>query len=321
MAQVPLVIQNASAPYTISVKRENDVTERYLGFSGGILQFTADTDGVSHTYTVLVSKDGCNASGNVTLTCGSAAIYFAIGSITQPVCSNGVLANAVVNITGIQNADRYKLITNGSYVNSGECTSPDGTWSGSTGTVTLPAPAAGTSVTYTIRAYNGAYCYAWYDQQVTVTSPSCNARPAGASSCPLSYSKLTGDAYNNLPSIYILEYYTGVVSTSTGVARAFFSRSEAISELYNYSVGNPSKANFDQVKVSDGSFSLGATLYGNNNPPDNDFYHWPAEAGYWGCNYIMATNASPATILLVQTNACGIIISTENVTLTGSVTS
>lgn len=182
MAEVTLTIAGNDPPYQISIKAVGDPTERCTDFDYASRKaaYNPVRNGQLTTYNVVVSKAGCNA-GMTTfqLTCGTPSTptpSFAV-NLEQPVCSNGTPGNARAVITNIQNADRYKILRNGGFVNGGDCNSPDGTWTGSSAEIALSPPPSGESWTYVIRAYNGGNCGQWYDQSVTVTSPNCQTTP------------------------------------------------------------------------------------------------------------------------------------------------
>jgi len=71
MGQFNINISGGNAPYTVSVKKVGDNTERWIngGTTGsGLVTFTSDTGTVS--YDIVVSKNGCTtATGNFSLAC------------------------------------------------------------------------------------------------------------------------------------------------------------------------------------------------------------------------------------------------------------
>ena len=68
MATLNLNITGGSSPYTISVKKTGDATERFQSFTSGVVTFTSDYG--NNEYTITVSKSGCTQALDIfTLNC------------------------------------------------------------------------------------------------------------------------------------------------------------------------------------------------------------------------------------------------------------
>ncbi|GAB3975807.1 hypothetical protein GCM10028806_34190 [Spirosoma terrae] len=179
MAEVQLIIQGGTPPYSISIKAEGDNTERCTDFDYASYKaaYNPVRNGQVVNYTVVISKAGCEpASTTFQKSCPvpqAPQPGFSITAVTQPACVGNTPTNASASISNIVNADRYKLLRDGSFVSGGDCTSPDGIWSGNSGTVLLPPPPVGQTWNYVIRAFNGANCGDWFDMPVTISTPSC----------------------------------------------------------------------------------------------------------------------------------------------------
>lgn len=99
--------------------------------------------------------------------------------VEQPYCSterNGTPQPAVLKLTNIVNATRYKICYNSSTFScGGDCTSSDGLISGTTATINIPAPAEGIEQVNTIRVFNGAGCTNYKDYTMSaIRSPKCS---------------------------------------------------------------------------------------------------------------------------------------------------
>lgn len=100
--------------------------------------------------------------------------------LEQPYCSSelgGTPQPAVLKLTGITDATRYKICYNSSTFScGGDCTSSDGLISGTTATINIPAPPEGTEQINTIRVYNGAGCTLYKDYTMSaIRSPRCSS--------------------------------------------------------------------------------------------------------------------------------------------------
>ncbi|PRY38444.1 hypothetical protein CLV58_109171 [Spirosoma oryzae] len=71
MGKIPLSIQNAPGPATISVKLAGDATERYTGYTDGYCYFNAPQDAQTHTYTLQVNAGSCQTAQTFSLYCGA----------------------------------------------------------------------------------------------------------------------------------------------------------------------------------------------------------------------------------------------------------
>jgi len=70
MGSLSLNITGGSSPYTVSVKKVGDTTERFQSFTSGVVTFVTDLG--SNEYTITVTKSGCSsASETFSLTCTS----------------------------------------------------------------------------------------------------------------------------------------------------------------------------------------------------------------------------------------------------------
>lgn len=99
--------------------------------------------------------------------------------LEQPYCSTelgGTPQPAVLKLTGITHATRYKICYNSSTFScGGDCTSSDGFISGTTATINIPAPLEGVEQVNTIRVYNGAGCTLYKDYTMSpIRSPKCS---------------------------------------------------------------------------------------------------------------------------------------------------
>lgn len=125
---------------------------------------------------------------------------------------------------------------------------------------------------------------------------------------------LTTDQFNAYPRVFIYEYtdlavpYGGLDHT----VRAFFTRSEAIAHLSDRS--GSSKAHFDYNSVTTSVCAVGDVLYNDNRAEHvlaNTNFYYPVEAGWWGFDWDLPTDGSVGSVVLIQTNACGEIITRE----------
>lgn len=100
-------------------------------------------------------------------------------SILQPYCSSdggGSVVNATVELANITDTIRYKICYNTNvFTCESGCASSDGTITGSTATINIPAPSAGSSQTNVIRFYSGAGCTGFKDLVVPISSPNCSS--------------------------------------------------------------------------------------------------------------------------------------------------
>lgn len=151
-----------------------------------------------------------------------------------------------------------------------------------------------------------------YTKSVQVVDVSTGPpRPAGAENCT-NYGKLTQAQYDAASTTTIYEYLLSTPNAQGALARAFNSRTEAITHIpTTFNAG--SKSNYDVVHVLNNLLPVGATLYGNNQPPDGDFQKWPAEAGFWGISLTKPQGGNAGSFILLQTNACGVITARETV--------
>lgn len=181
MAQIPLTINNGTAPYTITVIKSGESTNRFTSFTGGILRFTALADGINNTYNVhIVDSTGCISDGSFNFTCGgSQPLPDYTYTLLQPYCSVGdnVVQPATLNLTNIVNTIRYKICYNSSTFTSGcnsSCTTSDGTITGTTASISLTAPTQGNSYPVTIRFLATSGCDTYSDLVLNLSTPNCN---------------------------------------------------------------------------------------------------------------------------------------------------
>ena len=133
-----------------------------------------------------------------------------------------------------------------------------------------------------------------------------------------SHAMLTQSQYDALPSVGIYEYADP--DTPNGplsyTSRAFISRSEA---LANFSLpASQSMANYDFLRATTSNCSVGDVLYGDNRTEHvvaqtNAFY--PVEAGWWGIQWNAPGVGTAGSVILLQTNPCGDIITRETVSI------
>lgn len=100
MATLNLNITGGSSPYTISVKKTGDNTERFQSFTSGVVNFTSDSG--NNQYTITVSKSGCTqAVETFTLNCATPTpIPIPIPVNTCNLSISNVAVNCVSNNNG-----------------------------------------------------------------------------------------------------------------------------------------------------------------------------------------------------------------------------
>lgn len=100
-------------------------------------------------------------------------------AIVQPVCSaqnGGTPLPAVVKLTNINNATRYKICYNTStFTCTGTCSSSDGIITGSSLDIEIPAPSAGITQNNVIRVFNGSSCNYYVDIPISIRSSNCGS--------------------------------------------------------------------------------------------------------------------------------------------------
>ncbi len=129
-------------------------------------------------------------------------------------------------------------------------------------------------------------------------APSCTVHP-----------KLTQTQYDAYSSTFPRLYERKSVDTP---ARSFASKAE----LLQY-IQNDNQVNIDLFGCTTTDFATGSVVYNANNtrPNDPESYQYPVEAGFWGYNRVLPTNEALGSLIVIQTNACGDIVSRETVTL------
>ena len=140
------------------------------------------------------------------------------------------------------------------------------------------------------------------------------AQPTGTESCP-NYAKLTPNQFDALPQIVTYEYNDPNTPANgrSYTVRAFSSRAEAMQIIPTRGQAG-SKCGFDFNKCSSATANIGAVLYNDNRiEHENDHLYWPIEAGYWGYSLNLPQAGTNGNFILLQTNACGNIISRETI--------
>lgn len=132
----------------------------------------------------------------------------------------------------------------------------------------------------------------------TYTSPTCTT-----------HAKLTQAEYDAHTLVFVIYQYV----SASGIRRAFVTRAEALGLAST--IGNMSgeRAGLNTKVCFPEALSVGNVLYGDNRTEhiaDNSWALWPVEAGWWISDFVSATN-----FYLLQTDACGNIITREHITL------
>lgn len=142
------------------------------------------------------------------------------------------------------------------------------------------------------------------------------AQPTGTENCP-NYAKLTDNQFSSLPQIVTYEYLD-TTTPSPGrsfTVRPFATRAEAIAIIPTRGQTN-SKCNFDFNKCTSATAGVDAILYNDDRiEHDGEHQYWPVEAGYWGYSLTLPEGGKNGSFVLLQTNACGKIVSRETITI------
>lgn len=138
----------------------------------------------------------------------------------------------------------------------------------------------------------------------TVTIPIQNVDPICTS-----HPVLTQEQADAMTKISVYEYHE-----AGQYARVFSSRAEAIAIIPTHTEPG-SVCGFDFNPCTSATADVGATLYNDNRLPSTQYpeeehFRRPVEAGWWGWNRVSATD-----FYVLQTDACGNIISKEHITL------
>lgn len=138
------------------------------------------------------------------------------------------------------------------------------------------------------------------------------------STCP-GYGPLTTEQHDAQPIVSIIEY-SDLTTPNGGLSytvRPFASRDEAITLIATLGTSG-SKAQYDANTCTTPNCNVGDTLY-NDDRTEHILAHvqhlYPVEAGYWGFGYVASSGGNPATYWLLKTNACGVIVGREQITI------
>ncbi|PRY38443.1 hypothetical protein CLV58_109170 [Spirosoma oryzae] len=117
------------------------------------------------------------------LTCQSGSTVSFTANVIQPTCSGSTLSSsATVQLSNIANGNRYHIYQNNS-ISGNDCGGAI-SFTGSSVSIPVNAPAQGQSQPYAIRIWGGSDCSSYADAIVTVNSPTCQP----GSSCNLTIS-------------------------------------------------------------------------------------------------------------------------------------
>lgn len=144
------------------------------------LTFTADAGNNDYYFIATDSTvppcvvDSRNIEGGVSnVNCGVAQPSFD-AVLDQPTCKeDGTYNPAVLHLTNIVGATRYKICYNTVTMDCAPCTDSDGTISGSSLDITLTTPSIPTSSGVLIRLYADSTCTVYKEWFGTIVTPSC----------------------------------------------------------------------------------------------------------------------------------------------------
>lgn len=136
-------------------------------------------------------------------TCVSGETPNFAAAVIQPTCSlenGGTVVNAILKLSNISDASRYKICYNSSTFSTeceASCTSSDGVIVGMSSDITIPSPAEGSTQTNTIRVFNGNGCDKYRDYTFSISSPRCSSNETTLAAIDILFSKGSSTCSNN----------------------------------------------------------------------------------------------------------------------------
>ena len=146
-----------------------------------------------------------------------------VAAVIQPYCStvsNGQLQNAVLKLSNVVNATRYKICYNSTTFTSScnnNCAGSDGVINSGTKDIQIIAPAQGISQTNTIRVYNGTGCEIFKDYTFSIYSQKCNIGELSMMNLDLQVFQNPTFSKCDVPSSYVVEYDFHITPNTPGM--------------------------------------------------------------------------------------------------------
>lgn len=172
MASIDVAIGGGSRPFSYSIKKIGDNTERFQGRVNDTLFFSHGNTGTEYYELKVVDTAGCEAVYSFSMNCSSEVLRPSWLTVSQEggVCdSNGNRSSWNVVLGGIKNSIRYKICYDATYSCGGDCTVPDGVIDASANTAYIPVLLTSFARKATIRVYSDSTCTYYTD--VTVDLP------------------------------------------------------------------------------------------------------------------------------------------------------